>query len=144
MVFGRLLYIFTHNYMRLISIMAGYFLIIFIPAITMFFAYKQGLIWQTENGENLASTFGFDLVKCHRESNAYGPQLIFVVSWLHCAFVARSRRITKCAKKRTGFAAHIFTEAAYLWSHGIHDVARVYPGFDARLSFRNLNHRNQV
>lgn len=48
------------------------------------------------------------------ESNAHGPQLIFVVNWLQCAFVARSRRITKCAKREQVFVAHIFTEAASL------------------------------
>jgi len=69
----------------------------------------------------------------------FGPQLIFVVSWLQCAFVARSRWITKCAKKKEQvLAAHIFTEAAYLWSHGMRYVAGVYLRVDARLNFHNL------
>jgi len=101
----------------------------------MFFSSIQ--IGQTENAGNLTFTYSFDLIKCHRESNV--PQLIFVVSWLQCAFVARSRWITKCAKKKEQvLAAHIFTEAAYLWSHGMRYVAGVYLRVDARLNFHNL------
>jgi len=42
------------------------------------------------------------------ESNAHGSQLIFVVNWLQCVFVATDN---KMCKKRTDFVTHIFTEA---------------------------------
>lgn len=61
--------------------------------------------------------FGFDLVKCHRESNAYGSQLIFVVSWLHCAFVVRAHDGKQNVQKRERVLRPIYSLRLHISGH---------------------------